>query len=44
MEIYGIGILSKDVQKFYTECKVITDTSQLEAALLEVIKTKILNR
>ena len=36
--------MSKDVEKFYSECKVIDDTAQLEKALLSVIKSKILNK
>jgi cobalamin biosynthesis protein CobT len=42
MEIYGIGIMSAGVERYYKDHQVIDDTSKLEAALLSVIKSKIL--
>jgi len=42
VEIYGIGIKSDSVREFYKEYKVIQQAGQLEAALFEVIKAKIL--
>ncbi len=44
MEIYGIGIMADSVENYYTEYKVIMKIGQLEAALLQVIKSKIINR
>ena len=42
LEIYGIGIEDDNVQHFYRDNKVIHNCSQLEDALLSVIKTKII--
>ena len=42
LEIYGIGIEDDNVQHFYRDNKVIRNCSQLEDALLSVIKTKII--
>ncbi len=44
MEIYGIGILSEAVSRYYTDYRVITDTGELEGALLSVIKSKIIKK
>jgi len=42
MEIYGIGIMSQAVDRYYRDHTVINDTAELEKGLLTVIKTKIL--
>ena len=42
VEIYGIGIEDDNVSKFYPEWQVIDDSSQLETALLSLIKKKII--
>ena len=44
MELYGIGIMSRSVEKYYKDCEVISSTSGLETALLGVIKSKILRK
>ena len=41
VEVYGIGIRSDAVEHFYDECTVINDANQLESALFEVIKRKL---
>lgn len=43
MEIYGIGIHDDSVLEYYKDCRVIDHSEALEAALLDVIKTKILD-
>jgi len=42
MEIYGIGICDNNVTKLYKEHGVISDPMDLEKAVLEVIKKKLL--
>jgi len=44
MEIYGIGILTDSVKRYYKEYKVIGDIDELEKSLLSVIKSKIINK
>lgn len=41
VEIYGIGIMSSAVKEIYKERKVINSANQLERALLDTIKRKI---
>lgn len=42
VELYGIGIMSTSVRQFYKNNVVIKDASELEAALINVIKNKII--
>lgn len=42
VEIYGIGIMDDNVERIYKAHKVIHKASDLESALLTVIKTKII--
>lgn len=42
IEIYGIGIIDDNVAKMYKDFRVIDDAAELEAALLEVVKRKII--
>ena len=42
VELYGIGIMDSSVSRYYPEYTVLKDASQLETALLNVIKRKIL--
>ena len=42
VEIYGIGIMSHAVERYYTNNTVINDSSELETALLTVIKNYII--
>ncbi len=44
VEIYGIGIMDRNVQRYYTNNKVIEKADELETALLNVIKSKVINR
>jgi cobaltochelatase CobT len=41
VDIYGIGIESSAVENFYTQHTVINDSSELEKALLTVLKNKL---
>jgi cobaltochelatase CobT len=43
VEIYGIGIMDRSVQYFYKDNEVITQASQLESALLNVLKKKVIS-
>lgn len=43
VDIYGIGIISTAVKQFYRQYTVIKDSSELETALLTVLKTKLFN-
>lgn len=43
VDIYGIGILTRSVERFYNQRTVINNASELEHKLLEVIKTKLIN-
>ena len=43
VEVYAIGIMTDTVHSFYKHCRVINESSQLEAALLNVLKDKIIN-
>ena len=42
IEIMGIGIEDRSVESFYSKCKVIQDTSELESALFSVLKNKLI--
>ena len=42
LEIYGIGIEDDNVKLFYKDNKVISNSDELDNALLSVIKTKII--
>jgi len=42
VEMYGIGIMDDNVKHYYPEYTVLKDANELEAALLNVIKRKIL--
>lgn len=42
VEIYGIGIMNNNVKNFYKDNVVIQSASELEGALLNVIKTKLI--
>lgn len=42
IEIYGIGIIDDNVARIYKDYRVIDDAAQLEPALLEVVKRKII--
>ena len=44
VEIYGIGIEDYNVEHFYTNNTVINDSSQLEEAVIKVIKNKVINQ
>lgn len=43
VDIYGIGIMSSAVKKFYSKCSVINEPEELETALLNVIKHKLID-
>lgn len=43
VEIYGIGILDNNVTHIYKDHAVINSPEQLERALLDVVKSKIIN-
>ena len=43
VDIYGIGILDKSVKNYYTQHSVINDASELEGALINLVKTKLIN-
>lgn len=43
VEIYGIGILDRNVEHIYKSHEVITSPAQLEPALLNIVKSKIIN-
>ena len=43
VEIYGVGILTESVNKYYTNRVVINNTSQLESSLLQLLKNAIIN-
>lgn len=42
IEVYGIGLETTSVEKYYTDHVVLWDVSELEQTLLDVIKSKIL--
>ncbi|WP_033934238.1 cobaltochelatase CobT-related protein [Vibrio cholerae] len=42
VELYGIGIMDRNVERIYKNHEVITTPEQLEKALLNVVKSKIL--
>ncbi len=42
LEIYAIGIMSNSVKRIYSEHQVISKPSELEVALLQLIKRKII--
>jgi cobalamin biosynthesis protein CobT len=42
VELYGIGIMDDNVRRIYRDWKVIRDASELETALLSVVKDKII--
>jgi len=42
-EIYGIGIMDRNVERLYKDNAVIRSADELEAALLNVVQTKILS-
>jgi hypothetical protein len=42
VEVYGIGIETKAVKDFYTDYTVLDDANELEEALFDVIKRKII--
>jgi cobalamin biosynthesis protein CobT len=42
-EIYGIGIMDRNVTRLYKDHAVIRSAGELESALLNVVQTKILN-
>jgi hypothetical protein len=44
VEIYGIGIMDTNVERYYKNNKVIDSADSLESALLSVIKSNIINR
>lgn len=44
VEIYGLGIMDRNVERLYTHHSKIESSDQLEDAVLNVIKNKILNR
>jgi len=44
VELYGIGIMDRNVEHFYKHRAVIKHTHELEPAVINVIKNKILNR
>lgn len=41
-EIYGIGIMDSNVQKFYTHHKVLHESNELEDMLLGLVKNKVM--
>ena len=43
VELYGIGIEDSTVKRYYKKYEVIDDASQLESALINVIKNKVLS-
>ena len=42
VEIYGIGIMDNNVKRFYKRYRVIKDASELEQAVIEVVRERIL--
>lgn len=44
VELYGIGIEDDNVEHFYKNHAVLNDSSELETTLLNVVKSKILNK
>jgi len=42
VDIYGIGIMDRNVHRIYKQCRSILQSSELEDALLDVIQSKIL--
>lgn len=42
IELYGIGIESKSVRKFYNDCVVLDDPNELEKCITDVVKHKII--
>lgn len=42
VELYGIGILDDNVRRIYAQNEVIRSPEQLETALLNIVKTKII--
>jgi Cobalamin biosynthesis protein CobT VWA domain/Streptomycin adenylyltransferase len=43
VDIYGLGIMSNAVKQFYKQFSVIEDSSELEVALLTILKNKLFN-
>lgn len=44
VEIYGVGIQDRNVEKFYKDHCVINNVNELEEKLLEIVKTKVISR
>lgn len=44
VELYGIGIMTDDVKRYYKEYSVLRKTEEIESCLTEVVKTKILRK
>ena len=42
VELYGIGIETRAVERFYPECEVLSSVNELEQSLLNLIKRKFL--
>ena len=41
-EIYGLGIMDRNVERFYTHHKVLNESSELEDMLLGLVKNKVM--